>query len=293
MSTPNKNTSLAVVPQQQNAPAQWEPENLAAGIELSKLISAGQLLPSSLRGKPADVLLVMMTGREFGLSPMQSIRSIHVIDGKGVVSADILVAFCKRRADVCRYFRMVESSGTVATYETHRVGEPSPTKMSFTLEEAKLAGLAGRGNWSKFPAAMLRARCSSALARAVYPDLCAGIYDPDELDAPAANNAAPASIPQGFIDAPGETVTAEPVVEAAPVAAPVADQAEATQEDKEKLMDQLADFGAAQTQAEVVAIKDAHKADWPDGHPLSAAFKEAFTAAYKRTKTSSPIPATA
>ena len=46
-----------------------------------------------------------------------------------------------------------------------------------------------------------------------------------------------------------------------------------------------------ENEAEVVAIKDAHKADWPDGHPLSAAFKDAFTAAYKRTKTSSPIPA--
>src|SRR5690606_1638755 len=30
------------------------------------------------------------------------------------------------------------------------------------------------------PAAMLRARASAALARAVYPDVAMGIYDPDE-----------------------------------------------------------------------------------------------------------------
>jgi hypothetical protein len=28
---------------------------------------------------------------------------------------------------------------------------------------------------------MLRARCGAAIARAVYPDLVAGIYDPDEV----------------------------------------------------------------------------------------------------------------
>ena len=287
MSTPNKNTSLAVVPQQQTSPAQWEPENLPAGIQLAEILSKGNLLPSALRGKPSDVLVVLMTGRELGLSPMQSIRSVHVIDGKGVLSADMLVALCKRRRDVCAWFRMTESSSAVATYETHRLGDPGPVKMSFTIAEAQAAGLVGKDVWKKYPAAMLRARCSAALARAVYPDLCAGLYDPEELDDARPRAATPDNAPaqHAYMDATAETVQPAPVAET-----PEA-QAEATQEDKEKLMDQLADFGAAQTQAEVVAIKDAHKADWPDGHPLSAAFKEAFTAAYKRTKTSSPIPA--
>lgn len=210
------NTALAVRPQQATpsiAPASWEPENLDAGIHFAQLICKGQLMPRALQGNPANVLLVLMTGRELGLSPMQAIRSIHVIDGKGVASADILVALCKRRRDVCQFFRMVESTDTRAVYETHRVGEPQPTKMTFTMEEAKAAGVAGKDNWKKWPAAMLRARCSAALARAVYPDLCAGIYDPDELGQPAGApvSAAVTSTP-AFTEAAGvETINDPPV----------------------------------------------------------------------------------
>jgi hypothetical protein len=52
--------------------------------------------------------------------------------------------------------------------------------MSFTTADAQRAGLNG-DNWRKYPAAMLRARCLSAICRAVFPDLCLGLYDPDEL----------------------------------------------------------------------------------------------------------------
>ncbi len=93
-----------------------------------------------------------------------------------------MAALCKSRSDVCLYFRMVESTDKVARYETHRRGEPVPTPMAFTWEDATRAGVTGKDNWKRYPAAMLRARCITALARAVYPDLAMGVYDPDEVD---------------------------------------------------------------------------------------------------------------
>lgn len=214
-----KTTALVPVAPQQQATASWEPENLDAGIQFAQLICKGQLLPRALQGKPADVLLVLMTGRELGLSPMQSIRNIHVIDGKTLCSADIMTALCKRRRDVCQFFRVVESTGLVATYETQRVGDPQPTRFSFTAEEAKNAGLLGKDNWRKFPAAMLRARCSAALARAVYPDLVAGIYDTDELGHAAA-------VPVGTVVDAGSAFTDAPAVEPVQVDAAAPAQAE-------------------------------------------------------------------
>jgi hypothetical protein len=150
---------------------------------------AQQLASSGMTGKvrtPEAVFAVLVTGRELGLTSMQSLRSIHIIDGKPTLSADLMVALCKR-SSLCKSFRLVESSATIATYETERVGEGS-TRMSYTFEEAKAAGLTSRDNWKKYTAAMLRARCSSALARAVYPDLLVGIYESDEVQevAPAA-----------------------------------------------------------------------------------------------------------
>ncbi len=152
--------------------------------ELSALVGdlrAAELLPKHLRGKPADLMLIMLTGQELGLGPMQAIRSIHVIEGKPTLSADLMAAQAMR-SPVCIYLRPVVSTPERATYETLRKGWPEPMAMSFTIEEAKAAGLASKDNWRKFPAAMLRARCIAALVRAAYPDLMMGIYDPDELD---------------------------------------------------------------------------------------------------------------
>ena len=117
---------------------------------------------------------------ELGLSAVQGLCSIHIIKGKPVLSADLMVGLVKSKA-CCAWFMVVESTNEQAVYETQRVGEPEPTSMMFTIKDAKRAGLLGNPNWTKYPAAMLRARASSALARAVYPDVVGGLYDPDEL----------------------------------------------------------------------------------------------------------------
>lgn len=168
----------------------YEPRSVDEAFEIARTLHAGGLLPRALT-RPESVFTVLMAGKELGLTALKALRSIHVIDGKVVMSADLIVALCKSRRDVCKYFQLVESSSQVATYETQREGDPSPTRISYTLDDARTAGLVGKDNWKKHPGAMLRARCSAALARAVYPDLAMGLYDPDELERDAAPVAAP------------------------------------------------------------------------------------------------------
>lgn len=146
---------------------------------LSERLATSSLIPSSLQGRPGDVMVIVLTGQELGLSPMQSIRSINVIDGKPVLDAALIVALVKR-SSACEEFRLVESTNERATYETRRRGESKATPMTYTIADAKAAGLTNKQNWIKHPAAMLRARCSSALGRAVYPDVVLNIYDQDE-----------------------------------------------------------------------------------------------------------------
>jgi hypothetical protein len=123
---------------------------------------------------------VLLKGHELGFSPMASAGSISIIKGKVSLSADATIALCKR-SPACLYLRLVESSEEVATYETQRHGDPSPTSLSYTIAQARTAGLTGSQTWRAHAPAMLRARCGAAIARAVYPDLVAGIYDPDEV----------------------------------------------------------------------------------------------------------------
>jgi hypothetical protein len=177
---------------------------------LSERLATSSLIPSSLQGRPSDVMVIVLTGQELGLSPMQSIRSINVIDGKPVLDAALIVALVKR-SSACEEFRLVESTNERATYETRRRGESASTRMTYSLADAKAAGLSSKQNWQKHPAAMLRARCSAALGRAVYPDVVLNIYDQDEGEE-IQRRRAPVREPDA-IDVAEEAITAPRVVD--------------------------------------------------------------------------------
>lgn len=164
----------------------FEPGSITEAFHLAGILVKSRLLPDSVQS-PEAAFAIIATGRELGLTAMQSLRSIHVIKGKTILSADLVAALVKSRRDVCAYFMLVESTTERATYRTQRVGEPEATTLTFTFEDAKRAQVTGNPNWTKFPAAMLRARCITALARAVYPDLAMGIYDADEIEAQPAS----------------------------------------------------------------------------------------------------------
>lgn len=144
----------------------------------SRLFKAG-VFPRTVQN--ADVAFaVILAGHELGFAPMAAVRGITLVNGKVSLGADATVAACTRHRDVCGYFSCVESTDERAEYVTHRVGAPSPVTLSYTIAQAKRAGLTSNATWRTHTEAMLRARCAAALARSVYPDLVAGVYDPDE-----------------------------------------------------------------------------------------------------------------
>lgn len=158
------------------------PQNLNEVKEMSLSLSKASVISSAFRGNPADVMAVVMAGAELGLLPMQALRGIVMIEGKPTLSADAMAALVMARGDLCEYLRCVKTDATVAVYETKRKGHATPTEFTFSIADAERAGLKGKGNWSKYPAAMLRARALSGIARMVYPDILMGVYDPDELE---------------------------------------------------------------------------------------------------------------
>lgn len=163
-------------------PLAFEPTDLDSLARLATMVVRSGLAPSEVR-TPEAAAIIIATGRELGLSAMKSLRAIHVIKGRPTLSADLMAGLVKS-SPLCKFFRIVEMTPERATFETHRVGEPAPTSYTYSMADAKAAGIAG-DMYRKHPAAMLKARCITALARAVYPDLVMGLYDPDELqDAP-------------------------------------------------------------------------------------------------------------
>jgi hypothetical protein len=189
------------------APYAWQGD-----LALCEVLLTSHLLPGGIKCA-ADALIILMTGRELGLGPMQSLRSIYVVEGRPTLSADLIAALV-RRSGKCGELRCLETSATRAVFAGRRVEETEPTSLTFTIEDARRANLAGRKNWTAYPAAMLRARAQAALCRLLFPDVVAGIYDPDELGAEERPSAAvlaleashpaalPAALPVAAIESP-------------------------------------------------------------------------------------------
>lgn len=165
---------VQVAPEQRLA---LEPKSFEDGMRLAELIVESGMFGVKNR---ADAFIRISTGVALGLSAVQSLRGIYVISGKAGLSADLMMALCLQSPD-CEYFRMVESTPRGATFAAKRRSDPKPTELSFTIDDAKTAGLTGNAMYSKYPAQMLRARCIAALARLVFPERCHGLYTPDEL----------------------------------------------------------------------------------------------------------------
>lgn len=173
--------------------------DLALLLRVAERVYASGVCPPD--HKNADMTFaVMLAGAELGIGPMQAIRSIQIVKGKLSNTADFTIALCVR-SQHCEYFRLVSGDATAAHYETRRRGAPAPTSLTYTLAQATRAGLTGSQTWRAHPEAMLRARCAAALARAVYPDLVAGIYTPDEAEEIRGADARPAATEEGDEDA--------------------------------------------------------------------------------------------
>lgn len=130
---------------------------------------------------PDTAFAILLAGDELGFDPMASVRSISLVKNKVSLNADAQIGLCKR-SPACKFFRLIESTATLATYATHREGDDEPTILTYTIQDATTAKLTASSTWQAHPKSMLRARCGAALARAVYPDVVAGIYDPDEAE---------------------------------------------------------------------------------------------------------------
>mgnify|MGYP000166783409 CR=1 FL=1 len=148
---------------------------LPALFELSKHLVESGFLPEHIR-KPGQAVAIILAGRELGMPPMRALRSLMIVKGKVEESADSQLGRFKEAGGKAIFQRLDEE---VAVLElTHPNGDPHVE--TFSLADAKRAGLTASQTWQKYPKAMLRSRCITAGLKSVGWDGAAGAYDPDE-----------------------------------------------------------------------------------------------------------------
>lgn len=156
----------------------------------ANVVANGGLLKTQFNGRPDAVMTVMLIGRELGLPPMEALRSIYIIENTPTLAAHLQRAIIKRAG---HRFKMVETTNERATFEAARLlgrnpvtGEreyDEPITLTYTIEQARQGKLLEKDTWKKDPTSMLRARCSSQLARLEFPDVLMGcVYTADEVE---------------------------------------------------------------------------------------------------------------
>lgn len=154
---------------------------LEPAAQLANQIAKTEFVPSGLRGKPDAIAACVLFGHEVGIPPMQSLSKIHVIDGRPAMAAELMRAMILRAGHQIWF---ADSTTTRVTVKARRAEWPDDqvSSVTWTMDDAKKAGLDGRQNWRKYPRAMLKARATSELARDVFPDILGGIsYSVEEL----------------------------------------------------------------------------------------------------------------
>lgn len=146
---------------------EWEVMKEQANV----LIKTG-FLPSSIK-TPEQCIAIMMKGKEIGMQPMQALSQINIIQGKPTTSAEGMHAVVLRNLPGSK-LDVVKSTDEICEIEAARPGGKTSI-WTFTIQDAKKAGLLDKDNWKKFPRAMIRNRCISETCRAVFPDAIQGL----------------------------------------------------------------------------------------------------------------------
>jgi hypothetical protein len=156
---------------------------LRTRFDFQKLVATSDFAPKDFRGKPESCLLAIQHGAELGLSPMQSLQSIAVVNGRPSVYGDTALAVCKG-SPVCEWVReTIEGEGEhmVAVCQAKRRGDAQPVESRFGVAEAKKAGLWGKqGPWTQYPRRMLQMRARGFALRDAFPDVLRGLVTAEE-----------------------------------------------------------------------------------------------------------------
>jgi len=167
------------------SPVEFEPRSLGELGQMAKWIAASGLAPRDLRGKPADVMIVIMFGRNFGLTTMQSLQNIYVVEGRPSMSAALMEGLC-RDSGLCKRWTRVKSDHLECVLSVQRKDDAEPREFRWTIEDAKRALLVKEdkpsSNWMKYPRQMLLARCRADAAREVFPEVMSGVYSREEAE---------------------------------------------------------------------------------------------------------------
>lgn len=185
-----------------------EPTQLAMGsrgVELRSLeelyrfavaVSKTPFAPRDFKS-PEAIMIAVQYGLEIGLSPMQSLQGVAVVNGKPALYGDALLGVVLGSGLVEDISETIEGEGDARTAicRVKRRGMATPIVRTFSVKDAKAAGLWGKsGPWTQYPDRMLPMRARSWALRDGFSDVTRGLIAAEEaqdIPSPASGHGEP------------------------------------------------------------------------------------------------------
>lgn len=160
------------------------PKSTAEAMELAKTLASSQLIPKAFQQRPGDVFVAMMWSHSLGIPIVQGLQGIAVINGKPSLYGDALLAVCMGSGQMADIEETVtgNADNLTATCKVTRRGKPTPVVSTFSMADARAAGLLGKpGPWKQYTSRMLKMRARAFALRDAFPDVLSGIASAEEM----------------------------------------------------------------------------------------------------------------
>lgn len=246
------------------------PRNFDEAMRFADMIADSKFCPKEFVGRPGDVLCAIQFAVEVGLSPMQGLQNIAVINGKPSLYGDAALAVVKSHPS---FISIVERDASEAATKggecriVVRNGDGTHTEVvrAFSIADATKAGLVGKsGPWSQYPGRMYQMRARAWAMRDALPEALKGIMIREEVE---DYNVKP-SMPTATIRPPAAIVESAPATDAefvatdAAPASPVDDfvlkfSAARTGDDIKRIGAEIAEVGLSKHPQLITAYKAA------------------------------------
>ena len=160
------------------------PGNFEGLWRLSEIMAASGMMPKAM-DRPETVFVAVQMGLEVGLSPMQAVQNIAVINGRPTIWGDALLGLVRGSGLLQGIIETITGEGDAmaATCTVTRKGEQGDTVGQFSVADAKRAALWGKaGPWTQYPKRMLQMRARGFALRDKFSDVLKGLYAREEIE---------------------------------------------------------------------------------------------------------------
>lgn len=150
--------------------------DLNAKLQFCKYLLNSALCPKHFKSE-GDVLTCILYGQEIGITPMQALQTLYIVNGIPTLPSAGIKALVITAGGRFKTLEWTEKTCKLTLQRGDWIED-----FEYTLADAQRAGLASKEVWQKHPKQMLYARASTVLGRNMFADVLKGLQAKEEIE---------------------------------------------------------------------------------------------------------------